>query len=61
MSASRCAVVGAGLMGAATAWQPAALGEEAVLVESDVPAGDFATGASPVPAAFRPGTAALVR
>lgn len=40
MSAGPYVVVGAGLMGAATAWQLATRGEEVVLLERDVPAGD---------------------
>lgn len=39
MTSARYVVVGAGLMGAATAWQLAERGEEVVLVERDVPAG----------------------
>ena len=38
MTETRCVVIGAGLMGAATAWQLAERGEEVVLVERDVPA-----------------------
>lgn len=40
MSVSTYVVVGAGLMGAATAWQLATRGEEVVLLERDVPAGE---------------------
>jgi len=40
VSAGPYVVVGAGLMGAATAWQLATRGEEVVLVERDVPASD---------------------
>lgn len=39
MTAARYVVIGAGLMGAATAWRLAERGEEVVLVERDVPAG----------------------
>ncbi|GGG45763.1 N-methyltryptophan oxidase [Kocuria dechangensis] len=40
MSAGPYAVIGAGLMGAATAWQLATRGAEVVLLEREVPAGD---------------------
>ncbi|MGO1543230.1 MAG: FAD-dependent oxidoreductase [Gulosibacter sp.] len=41
MESSKYVVVGAGLMGAATAWHLAAGGQEVTLLERDVPAGAF--------------------